>query len=189
MLRWVRLVVGIALGLGILGPLLLLFAFLGFGGARFGWVTAPIAFMALGLFISWSSISVHWARARRVTATVLVMVGLVVGLVAVLEAPATAGRLRHQIELLEQSGWHLEGDRVHGSSVCWGTCTSVTRTYRAVHGLDTVRSTLRPVLRNCERLLNPEREQWRCRGRKITIWLDLVPAAGGTRIYLTAEAR
>lgn len=142
----IRLVGVLAIGLLVLFPLLGLFAVFNFAGARFGWIPTATTFGALWFAIGWVAVAPTWHGARRKIAGSLGALAALVGiLVASLAAP-THGRIRHEIEKIEQPGWELEAESVVGNAGCLDSCTEVTRTYRVAAGIDEVRAALSGVI-------------------------------------------
>src|SRR6476620_8791686 len=109
--RWIRLIVVLGIGLVICFPALFYVGWLTFSGGRFGWIPSLFAFGALGFVIGWAAVSTHWATARKLTSITLAVVGGIVGIAAAHLAPATTGRLRHEIEVFAQPSWRLTDDR------------------------------------------------------------------------------
>jgi hypothetical protein len=144
--RWIRVVVVLAIGLVGLFPALFVVGWFTFSGGRFGWIPSLLAFSALGLVIGWAAVSTHWATARKLTSITLAAVGGIVGIAAAHLAPATPGRLRHEVEAFAQRSWQLTNDRVDGNTSCFDSCTSVTREYHVNADVRDVLATLRPVL-------------------------------------------
>jgi hypothetical protein len=190
-LRWVRLVAVLGIGLGVVAPLLLFFAALTFAGARFGWVPSTAAFVGLGLLIGWAAVSRDWAQARRATLIVLAAVGGVVGMLTAHFAPPTPGRLRHEIEAFVPSGWTLMHESVNGNALCFDYCTSVSRTYLVGRDLGDVVGDLTPLLANrCSRPL-PEIDPttWTCPGGDIDLRVEAARRGdGSTVVYVRADS-
>ncbi len=165
--RWIRVGVLLAVGLGVLFPVLAVVGWFTFSGGRFGWIPSLVAFSALGLVIGWAAVSTHWAAARKRISITLAVLGGVVGIAIAHFAPATPGRLRHEIEAFTQPSWQLTDDRVDGNVSCFDACTSVTREYHVNANVRDVVATLRPRLtrRHCvQPTVGIDPLHWACSG-------------------------
>ncbi|MGQ0831122.1 MAG: hypothetical protein ACT4OV_05540 [Microthrixaceae bacterium] len=190
--RWVRLVLVLAVGLGILAPVLFVLAYFSFAGARFGWISSALAFTTLGAGIGWAATSSRWRLARRRALTALAAAGALGGVATAHVAPPTPGRLRHEIETLVPSGWTLEAESVDGTAFCFDYCTTVSRTYR-VHGeLRDVVADVRPTLpaRCIVGLPELRPTYWSCPADgdgDVNLSLELAAQRDGTTLaYITA---
>lgn len=125
---------------------LLVLALFNFAGGRLGWIPSLLAFGGLGLVTGWLAVSNRWHTARRRTAMGLAVLGGIVGIAVAHSAPPTAGRLRHEIEVVVQPGWRLRDETVDGNAWCFDYCTEVSRVYRVGASVDAVLQELRPVL-------------------------------------------
>lgn len=151
--RSIRIIVVLGIGLALFFPVLFAVAWRTFAGGRLGWIPSLLAFSLLGLVTGWAAVSRHWATARRLTSITLAVIAGIGGIAAAHFAPATPGRLRHEIEVFAQPSWRLVDDAVDGNAFCFDYCTSVTREYQIEADLDDVLAELRPLLasRHCFR--------------------------------------
>ena len=142
---WIRLIL-VAIVSTACFPILLVLAWLNFAGGRLGWIPSLLAFSGLGLVTGWLAVTKRWHTARRRSAIGLAALGGIVGIAVAHSAPPTAGRLRHEIEVLAQPGWRLRDDAVDGNGSCFDYCTTVSRVYRVGASVDAVLQELGPVL-------------------------------------------
>ncbi len=180
--RWIRVVVVLGIGLVVLFPVLFVVGWFTFSGGRFGWIPSLLAFSALGLVIGWAAMSPRWATARKVTSITLAVVGGIVGIAGAHLAPATPGRLRHEIEAFAQPSWRLTDDRVDGNASCFDSCTSVTREYHVNADVRDVVAALRPSLtrRQCfQPTVGIDPLHWACNGGgDIRVSVDVIREQG-----------
>jgi hypothetical protein len=190
---WVRLVLVLVAVLVVCFPVLAAIAFLEFAGARFGWIPSVLLFGALGFGAAQLAVAAHWKRARRRAAVALAMVGVLFGVAVAHFAPATPGRLRHEIQELVQPGWRLREDVTSGNALCFDYCTSVSRTYVVSAHSEAVLDSLRPVL--ARHGLSPapavdrDRSAFVNRHGDVDIELEVAPdGPRRTLVYINAEA-
>jgi hypothetical protein len=191
--RIVRAVVVLAIGLVVAAPALFVVEWLTFAGARFGWVLTTLAFGALGVVVGWLAIASAWPRARQVTCALLVVAGVGVGIFAAHFAPATPGRLRHEIESFVGSGWTLRSDHAYGNAACFDSCTEVERAYVVATDADAVLAELAPVFdrRRCFRPTpTVDAEAWSCDDQPgdIAIRVEVHDDGDATTIRISARA-
>ena len=192
-LRWIRVVVVLALGLAVCLPILFAVAWTRFAGGRWGWLSSLLTFGLLGLVVGWAAVPGRWRRARTGTAIALAVTAGVLGIATAHFAPATPGRLRAQIEAYAQPGWKLDHDEVAGNAICFDYCTSVSRTYHADTAPDVVLSALRPRLpKACPSPpLGIGPQGWTCDASDngdIDLRIEIRPWNRGTQIAFTATA-
>ena len=191
---WIRLVL-VAIVSAVCFPTLLVLAWLNFAGGRLGWIPSLLAFSGLGLVTGWLAVSKRWQTTRRRTSMGLAALGGIVGIAVAHWAPPTAGRLRHEIEVLVQPGWHLRDDAVDGNAWCFDSCTTVSREYRVGASVDAVLQELRPVLASRGLHLTPgfDRDPLymfnRGDGGDFHLSIEIErDTNGGTVVYITASA-
>lgn len=191
---WVRLVVVLALAFVVCLPVVFFFAWFFFAGGRFGWVPSLLAFGAFGAACGWLAVPGRWQVARRRTAVGLAALLGVAGVAVAHAAPATKGRLRHAINELADPRWHLVSETSSGNAMCFDSCTSLTRQYRATAGATDVAEQLRPALAHHGlrpvRAFDPIRFEFADRtGGDIGTRVSVAPGpGGGAVVYIRAES-
>jgi hypothetical protein len=142
---WIRLIL-VAIVSTACFAILLVLAWLVFAGGRLGWIPSLLAFSGSGSVMGWLAVSKRWQTARRRSAMGLAALGGIVGIAVAHTAPPTAGRLRHENEVLAQPGWRLREDAVDGAGSCFDYCTTVSRECHVGASVDAVLQELRPVV-------------------------------------------
>jgi len=189
--RRIRLVLVLAIGLGLVAPVLLVMAWFGFAGGRFGWLLTAGLFGTFGFLVGWLAVSKHWARARRRTTITLTILGAVAGIVLAHFAPPTAGRLRDAIKDVARPEWKLVNDSESGNAACFDYCTSVTREYHVAGDLQAVSTQIEDAVQDL-RCPPPDlnvRVRWNCRhGDDITVTVELTDQPVLATVYVTATS-
>lgn len=191
--RWIRIIVVLGIGLAVFFPVLFVVAWRTFAGGRLGWIPSLLAFSLLGLVTGCAAVSRHWATARRLTSITLAVIAGIGGIAAAHFAPATPGRLRHEIEVFAQPSWRLVDDTVDGSAFCFlDPCWSVTREYQVEADVHDVEAGLRPLLasRHCfQPTPGIDPNHWACgdQGGDVVVSVDVARKGNGaTAVYIGA---
>ena len=191
--RWIRLVLVLAVGLGVVAPVVFAVTWVNFAGARFGWMFTMGAFGAVGFAIGWLAVSKHWRSVRIPTAVALAAVFGVGGIMTAHFAPPTQDRLREAVVDVAQPNWRLVSEYASGDAICFDTCTTVEREYQTDGDLATIAGEVGTAVAHlrCEQPGSPEAIQveWRCRsGDDIRLRVAIGVGSRSGTVDVTAEA-